>query len=492
MINFLNGLFFGEYLFIICDIFFISFILILLCLAIYLNNIIKSLYISKLIIDLTIPIIIFSFFLSLNFNNIGVLLNFSSILFDSMYFFFKSYFFFFLLFCLIFSRNYFIYEKINIYEYPLLLLLSVEGSFLLMMSYDLFVIYLALELQNLCFYILASIKRYSNFSTEAGLKYFLLGAFSSSLFLFGVSIVYGIFGTLNLFDISFIIEFNEVYSSLLFISVFFLLSGLIFKLGGAPFHWWIPDVYSGSPTIVTMFFSLMPKLVYVFIFLKLFLVFFFFDYNFINFLFIIVGLLSLIIGIINAMYQYRLKRFLAYSAIANVGYLFLSFGLSSFFGFFSSIFFILSYMISVSLIFMFLLSYRKYEFYEFVDSFELSYLSNYNIFVSIFVGLIFLSFAGVPPLLGFFAKFLIFLSFVVEYNFIILFIVLLFSVISGYYYIRMIRFIFFNVTYDNIIVLNISIVIPFILLSLLNLFFIFFFDIICEYLFFLVVKFIIV
>jgi len=492
MINFLNGLFFGEYLFIICDIFFISFILILLCLAIYLNNIIKSLYISKLIIDLTIPIIIFSFFLSLNFNNIWVLLNFSSILFDSMYFFFKSYFFFFLLFCLIFSRNYFIYEKINIYEYPLLLLLSVEGSFLLMMSYDLFVIYLALELQNLCFYILASIKRYSNFSTEAGLKYFLLGAFSSSLFLFGVSIVYGIFGTLNLFDISFIIEFNEVYSSLLFISVFFLLSGLIFKLGGAPFHWWIPDVYSGSPTIVTMFFSLMPKLVYVFIFLKLFLVFFFFDYNFINFLFIIVGLLSLIIGIINAMYQYRLKRFLAYSAIANVGYLFLSFGLSSFFGFFSSIFFILSYMISVSLIFMFLLSYRKYEFYEFVDSFELSYLSNYNIFVSIFVGLIFLSFAGVPPLLGFFAKFLIFLSFVVEYNFIILFIVLLFSVISGYYYIRMIRFIFFNVTYDNIIVLNISIVIPFILLSLLNLFFIFFFDIICEYLFFLVVKFIIV
>jgi len=104
------------------------------------------------------------------------------------------------------------------------------------MSYDLFIIYLALELQNLCFYVLASIKRYSSFSTEAGLKYFLLGAFSSSLFLFGVSIIYGIFGTLNLFDITFITEFYEVYSSLLFISVFFLLSGLIFKLGGAPFH----------------------------------------------------------------------------------------------------------------------------------------------------------------------------------------------------------------------------------------------------------------
>jgi NADH-quinone oxidoreductase subunit N len=122
------------------------------------------------------------------------------------------------------------------YEYPLLLLLSVQGAFFLLMSYDLFVIYLALELQNLCFYVLASIKRYSSFSTEAGLKYFLLGAFSSSLFLFGVSIIYGIFGTLNLFDIAFIIEYFDVYSSILLIAVFFLLSGLIFKLGGAPFH----------------------------------------------------------------------------------------------------------------------------------------------------------------------------------------------------------------------------------------------------------------
>jgi len=99
------------------------------------------------------------------------------------------------------------------------------------------VIYLALELQNLCFYVLASIKRYSSFSTEAGLKYFLLGAFSSSIFLFGVSIIYGLFGTLNLFDISFILQAYEVYSLLFFLSIFFLLSGLIFKLGGVPFHW---------------------------------------------------------------------------------------------------------------------------------------------------------------------------------------------------------------------------------------------------------------
>jgi len=233
----------------------------------------------------------------------------------------------------------------------------------------------------------------------------------------------------------------------------------------------------------------MPKLVYVFIFFKLFFLFFIFDYNFINFLFIIIGLSSLIVGIVNAMYQYRLKRFLAYSAIANVGYLFLSFSLSSFFGFFSSIFFIISYMITVCLIFMFLLSYRKHEFFEFIDSFELSFFSHYNIFISIFVALIFLSFAGVPPLICFFVKFFIFLSFIVEHNFIILFLALLLSVISGFYYIRIIRFIFFNSLNDNIFIFNISsIVVPFVLLSLLNLFFLFFFDIICEYLFFLIVQ----
>ena len=113
-------------------------------------------------------------------------------------------------------------------------------------------------------------------------------------------------------------------------------------------------MYTGSPTVVTMFFSLLPKLVYVFIFIKLFFLFFFFYYDFVNIIFIIVGLSSLLIGIVNAMYQYRLKKFLAYSAIANVGYLFLTFSLCSYFGVLSSLFFVISYMVSVCLIFMFL------------------------------------------------------------------------------------------------------------------------------------------
>ena len=232
----LDGLFIGEYLYLLSDFFFCISLFLLLCFSIYFEKIIKSLFLNRLIIDLTIPIVILSFFLTFGIGYINILLEFSSILFDKMYMFFKLFFMIFLFFCLLYSRNYFLYEKIFLYEYPFLLLLSVQGSILLLMSYDLFFIYLALELQNLCFYVLASIKRYSSFSTEAGLKYFLLGAFSSSLFLFGVSIIYGIFGTLNLFDISFIIGFYNIHSPILYISVFFLLSGLIFKLGGAPFH----------------------------------------------------------------------------------------------------------------------------------------------------------------------------------------------------------------------------------------------------------------
>jgi len=231
-----NSIFIGEYLYFLPDFFFCTSIFMLLCFSIYFQRKIKSLFLNTLIIDLTLPLLILSFLLTYSASHVNVFTEFSSILLDKMYNFFKLFFIIFLFLCFIYSRNYFLYEKIFLYEYPFLILLSVQGSFLLLMSYDLFFIYLALELQNLCFYVLASIKRYSSFSTEAGLKYFLLGAFSSSLFLFGVSILYGIFGTLNLFDISFIISFYDIHSPILFISVFFLLSGLIFKLGGAPFH----------------------------------------------------------------------------------------------------------------------------------------------------------------------------------------------------------------------------------------------------------------
>jgi NADH-quinone oxidoreductase subunit N len=197
------------------------------------------LYISRLIIDLSVPIIFFSFFFVFLFKDLNII-SMIFIKIDSFYFFYRELFLFFLLFCLISSRLFFVLEKIYLYEYPILLLLSSQGAFLMLMTDNLFVFYLALEIQNLAFYILASLKRYSNFSTEAGLKYFLLGAFSSSILLFGLSIIYGILGTLDLKEIYLLtLKYGifDDFNLFLLIGCFFFISGLLFKFGSAPFHY---------------------------------------------------------------------------------------------------------------------------------------------------------------------------------------------------------------------------------------------------------------
>jgi NADH:ubiquinone oxidoreductase subunit 2 (subunit N) len=201
---------------------------------------IKSLYLSCLIIDLAKLVIFFSFFFIIIYLiSDFYIINFFTIYIDYFYLFFRLLFLIFFLFCLFASKNVFFLDKIYLFEFPILIFLSAEGSFLMLMTDNLFTFYLALEMQNLCFYILASLKRYSNFSTEAGLKYFLLGAFSSSILLFGISLLYGILGTLDLKNIYILLSFYnfEHYNLLLFISFFFLLSGLLFKLGSAPFHY---------------------------------------------------------------------------------------------------------------------------------------------------------------------------------------------------------------------------------------------------------------
>lgn len=191
-----------------------------------------------MIIDLSVPVIIFSFFFIFLFKDIN-LISIANLKIDSFYFFFRILFLSFLMFCLIASRNFFLLDKIYLYEYPILLLLAAEGSFLMLITDNLFVFYLALEIQNLSFYILASLKRYSNFSTEAGLKYFLLGAFSSSILLFGLSILYGLLGTLDLREIYILIGYENISDINLFllVGIFFLISGLLFKFGSVPFHY---------------------------------------------------------------------------------------------------------------------------------------------------------------------------------------------------------------------------------------------------------------
>jgi len=177
-----------------------------------------------LIIDLSVPVVILSFFFIYFFKDVNII-SLATLKIDSFYFFFRILFLFFFLLVLISSRNFFFLDKIYLYEFPILLFLAAEGSFLMLMTDNLFTFYLALEIQNLSFYILASLKRYSNFSTEAGLKYFLLGAFSSSILLFGISILYGILGTLDLKDIQILINYDTISD----INIFLLIGFFFFN-----------------------------------------------------------------------------------------------------------------------------------------------------------------------------------------------------------------------------------------------------------------------
>ena len=195
--------------------------------------------------------------------------------------------------------------------------------FFLISSNDFLSLYLSVEFQSLALYVLAAFKQNSLFSIEAGLKYFILGTFSSGLLLFGASILYGFTGTFNFNELDLIFQFNNVFKDdyLFKLGLLFFFSSLMFKFTAAPFHMWAPDVYHGSPTIVTFFFSLTPKIIFLGLFIRLvFLVFSPFEVFF-RFIFFLSGFFSLLIGSLASIYQIKLKRLLAYSSISNIGYI---------------------------------------------------------------------------------------------------------------------------------------------------------------------------
>jgi len=235
MINIFNIKYYGELFFFLSDLYFLLNIFLLLIIGLIFTKYLYSLYNNVLLIDLSILSIFFLFFFNyfLYDLNIDLYLGFNL---NTFYIFFKFIVLFFLFFFLIISRNVFVFEKIFNFEYILLILFSIQAFFFIAFTKNLFIFFLCIEMQLLCSYVLAALKRYSNFSTEAGIKYFLFGAFSSSLLLFGISILYGLYGTLDIVNIYFIISNYFEYNYLLLFSLFFIFTGLLFKLGAVPFH----------------------------------------------------------------------------------------------------------------------------------------------------------------------------------------------------------------------------------------------------------------
>ena len=221
------------------------------------------------------------------------------------------------IFVMLSSSKYLKINKIFKIEYPILLLSSILGMFIMISSNDLMVFYLGLELQSLALYVLASFKRNDQLSSESGLKYFVLSALSSGLLLYGCSLIYGFSGSTNFDQIS--NNISEVQYGLT-LGIVFILVGLAFKISAVPFHMWAPDVYQGSPTSVTIFFAILPKIAALSVFIRFLYV------PFINLIdqwqtiIIFVSIASMVFGAVAAIGQKNLKRLMAYSSISHMGF----------------------------------------------------------------------------------------------------------------------------------------------------------------------------
>jgi len=224
---------------------------------------------------LGVQILVFALLLNVSNPMTGVIAFNNLLIFDNFSILVKTVILVSTIITLVLALDYSKYENLNCFEYVILMILAVTGMMLVVSSYDLIAMYLAIELQSFCMYIIASLKRESEFSTEAGLKYFILGAFSSGLLLFGCSLLYGFTGTTNyqqLFQVFSTIDktVDIEVSNAIILGVLFILVGMLFKLSAAPFHLWAPDVYEGAPTSVTAFFAIVPKIAILSLVVRLF------------------------------------------------------------------------------------------------------------------------------------------------------------------------------------------------------------------------------
>ena len=346
-------------------------------------------------------------------------------------------------------------NKLNKFEYPIIILLSILGMFFMVSSNDLILFYLGLELQSLSLYILSAIDRDNLRSTESGIKYFVLSALSSGLLLYGCSLLYGFTGSTN-FDVI-ASQLNTENIGAIFAMVFILV-GLSFKISAVPFHMWTPDVYQGAPTSVTSFFAVAPKVAGLAVLIR------FMSIPFENILqewqaiIIFISIASMILGAVAAIGQKNIKRLMAYSSIGHIGYALAGVATGTISGFSSSIAYITIYVVmnigAFGCIFMMK---KEGKYSEEIN--DLSGTSKKQPMLALALLIILFSLAGIPPMAGFFAKFYIFMAVVESEMYSLAIVGLLTTVISAFYYLRIIKIIYFDevkIEFDKIKNLNIT------------------------------------
>lgn len=333
-------------------------------------------------------------------------------------------------------------ERFNRFEFPILILLSTTGMMVMVSAGDLISLYLGLELQSLSIYVLAAINRDSVRSTEAGLKYFVLGALSSGMLLYGASMIYGFTGQIGFGAISEVVA-DAGRSIGLIVGIVFVLAGLAFKISAVPFHMWTPDVYEGAPTPITAFLAGAPKVAALALITRFAVQGFeplAVDWQQVI---VFISIASMVFGAFAAIGQRNIKRLMAYSSISHMGYALVGLSAASVEGVRGVLLYMAIYLAMTLGTFAVILAMRRNDgMVEEID--DLAGLSKTNPVMALLLTLLMFSLAGLPPLAGFFAKYFVFMAAVEAGLYALAVIGVLASVVGLYYYLRIVKVMWFD------------------------------------------------
>ena len=365
---------------------------------------------------------------------------------DSLGSTFKVFILGFAIIALVYTRHYLKAHELLRNEYFILAMMSILGMMVMVSGHSLLTLYLGLEIMSLSLYALIATARDRASAIEAALKYFVLGAIASGLLLYGMSMIYGISGSLDISQISSFASASTLGSQqtlILNFGLVFLVIGIAFKLGAVPFHMWVPDVYQGSPTSVTMFLSTVPKIAAIALLIRLLIDGLGELQHYWADLFMILAVLSIAIGSLVALTQTNIKRMLAYSTISHIGFVLLGFVTGVVDGYGAAVFYVLAYILMSLAAFgsIIVLNRKGFEADQISD---FQGLSKHSPWFALIMLVVMLSMAGVPPFIGFYSKLFILQQVVAEGYVILAITAVIFAVISSYYYLQIIKTMYFD------------------------------------------------
>ena len=365
---------------------------------------------------------------------------------DTMGSTFKVFIMGFAIIALVYTRHYLKAHELLRNEYFILALMSILGMMVMVSGHSLLTLYMGLEIMSLSLYALIASARDRSVAIEAALKYFVLGAIASGLLLYGMSMIYGITGSLDIAQISNFARASTLASQqtlILNFGLVFLVIGVAFKLGAVPFHMWVPDVYQGSPTSVTMFLSTVPKIAAIALLIRLLIDGLGDLQHYWSDLLMIIAVLSIALGSLVALMQSNIKRMLAYSTISHIGFVLLGFVTGVVEGYGAAVFYVLVYILMSLAAFGSIIVLNKNGF-EADQISDYQGLSKHSPWFALIILVVMLSMAGVPPFIGFYSKLFILQQVIAEGYVILAVIAVVFAVISAYYYLQIIKTMYFD------------------------------------------------